>query len=63
MHACFAAVAVACMQWHEHWSMMCEKLIADCKIRICDVRWERGQFVKQAGKEESRMVLLFVIVC
>ena len=50
------AVAVTCMQRHEHRSTMCGKLVADCKIRICVVRWARRQFVRQAGKEEGRMV-------
>ena len=62
VHVC--AVAVTCMQRHEHWCMMCANLVADCKTHICNVRWRRGQFMRQAGKEEGRVVLLlFVIVC
>ena len=50
----YSAVAVTCMQRHEHRSTMCAKLVADCKIHICDVRWARGQFLRQAGQEEDR---------
>ena len=57
--AVYSAVAVTCMQRHEHRSTMCAKLVADCKIHICNVRRARGQFVRQAGKD----VLLFLIVC
>ena len=58
-----SAVAVTCVQQLVRRSTLCVKLVADCKICICDVRWARGQFVRQAGKEEGRMVLLFSIVC
>ena len=51
--AVYSAVAVTCMQRHEHQSTMCAKLVAGCKIHICDLRWARGQFVRQAGKEEE----------
>ena len=52
--AVYSAVVVTCMQRHEHQSTICAKLVADCKIHICDVRWARGQFVRQAGMEEDR---------
>ena len=52
--AVYSAVAVTCMQRHEHQSTMCAKLVADCKIHICDVRWARGQFMRQAGMEEDK---------
>ena len=52
--AVYSAVAVTCMQRHEHQSTMCAKLVVNCKIHICDVCWAQGQFVRQAGKEEDR---------
>ena len=52
--AVYSAVTVTCMQGHEHQSTMCAKLVADCKIHIFDVRWARGQYVQQAGKEKDR---------
>ena len=51
--AASSAVAVACIQRHKHQSTMCAKLVADCKIHICNIRWARGQFMRQAGKEEG----------
>ena len=51
---CIVRWQFTCMQRHEHRSTRCAKLVADCKIHICDVRWARGQFVRQAGKEEDR---------
>ena len=58
----YSAVAVTCMHRHEHQSTMSAKLVADYKTYICDVRWARGQFMRQAGKEED-VFLLFLIVC
>ena len=51
--AVYSAVAVTCVQRHEHWSTMYAKLVADCKIHICDVRWARGQFVLQVGRRKT----------
>ena len=49
-----SALAITCMQRHEHRSPMCAKLVADCKIHICKIHIckihickARGHFVRQ----------------
>ena len=47
-----SAVAVTCMQRHEHQSMICAKLVTNCKIRICDVR--AGHEASSCGRMARR---------
>ena len=39
---------------------MCAKLVADCMVHICGVRWARGQFVRQVVRRKAgRLLVVF----